>query len=98
MEKSELVAILRSLSKKSYYEILFFIKEKDEAHYSDVLEYVTKNKLVRSDATVTKALNTFTSLGLLRRRISQDRPIRTTYDLSKEGEEFIKHLTELQKL
>ena len=98
MEKSKFLEILRKLSKKGYYEILLFVKDRREAHYSEVLGYVTKNKLARSDATVTQALNALTTLGLFRRRISQERPIRTTYELTKEGEEFVRHLTDLQRL
>lgn len=56
------------------------------------------NKLVRSDATVTQALNAFAELGLVKRTASQNRPVRTTYEMTKKGKEFVRHLTELQNL
>lgn len=98
MEKSKFIDILGKLSKKGFYEILLFVSEKGQAHYSEVLVYSTKNNLARSDATITRALSTLTKMGILRRRVSEDTPIRTTYDLTKTGKELVKHLKEIQNL
>ena len=98
MEKNKLLEILRKLSKKGYYEILLLVSEKKQVHYSEILDYVNENKLARSDASVTGALKTLTNFGLLRRSVSQEAPVRTTYDLTKKGKEFVKHLTDLQDL
>ncbi len=89
---------MRKLSKKGFYEILLFIVEKGEAHYSEVLSYVMTNRIVASDTTVTAALNYFTESGLLKRRISQERPIRTTYSVSEKGKQLARHLLELERL
>ncbi len=98
MERTRLQEILRKLSKKGYYEILLFVSRKEAARYSGILEYMLSNKHVKSDATVTQALNAFTDLGLLRRRISQERPIRTSYELTEKGKEFVRRLVELESL
>lgn len=98
MEKSKLIEIFRKLSKKGYYEILLFVDEKRQVHYSEVLDYVNENRLARSDATVTGALKALTGLGLLQRSVSQEGPIRTTYALSKKGKEFTRHLIDLQNI
>ena len=98
MDKASLIEIMGKLSKKGYYDILLFISEKGPAHYSDILGYMLGNKIVRSDATVTQALNSFAKLNLVKRKISQERPIRTNYELTKKGKEFVRHLTELQSL
>lgn len=98
MEKSKFTNILGKLSKKGFYEILLFVGDKKQVHYSEVLAYATKSNLVRSDATVTRALSTFTGLGILRRKVSQDTPIRTTYELTKTGKDLVKHLREMQSL
>ena len=98
MEKNELLTILSGLAKKGFYEVLFFVSEERTTHYSDVLEYVRKNRLARSDATVTQALKFLSDHELLKRTVSQDRPIRTTYELTDRGKEFVDHITQLQDL
>ena len=90
--------LLKKLGKKGFYEILLFVEEKGQARYSEVLDYVVTNKIVASDATVTAALNYFTELGLLKRRTSQERPVRTNYSLSKKGKLLAKYLFELERL
>jgi len=96
VEKSKFADILGKLSKKGFYEILMFVSDKKQVHYSEVLAYATKSNLVRSDATVTRALITFTVLGLLRRNVSQNTPIRTTYDMTKTVNEFVNHLKDMK--
>ncbi len=98
MEKQELLTILSGLAKKGFYEILLYVSKEGTVHYSDVLQYVSKNKIVRSDATVTKGLNFLSDHGLVARKISQGRPIRTTYELTDKGKKFVSRLSELQVL
>ncbi|MDE2589885.1 MAG: winged helix-turn-helix transcriptional regulator [Patescibacteria group bacterium] len=98
VDRERLIEILRKLTKKGYYEILLFVSDKRQAHYSEVLDYVNEHGLARSDATVTGALRVLTAFGLLKRSVSQETPIRTTYEITKKGREFVRHLADLQNL
>jgi DNA-binding HxlR family transcriptional regulator len=100
VERTELLRILGALSKKGYFEILSYVGQQGikPVHYSSVLGYVMKNKVARSDATVTHALKFFTDYRLLKRIVSQDRPVRTTYELTRRGRELLRHLGELENL
>lgn len=70
--------------------MLLFVEETEGACYSDVLGHTMKNRIVASDASVSAALNYFTELGLLSRRVSQERPIRTTYSPAEKGKKILK--------
>ena len=87
---------LRKMSKKGFYETLNHIGENDNVHYNDVLRYSLEKRIVSSRASVTIILNGLTDLELLERKVSQTRPIRTTYKVSKKGKSVIRHLKELE--
>lgn len=74
------------------------LKDHPEMHYNDVLRYLLENRIISSRASVTIILNGLTDLGLLERNVSQDRPIRTTYKVSKKGNIVLKHMVELEVL
>jgi len=86
------------MSKKGFYDVLGYIKEHPEMHYNDVLRYLLENKIISSRASVTIILNGLTDLGVLERNVSQDRPIRTTYKVSRKGNTVLKHMKELEVL
>ncbi len=55
-------------------------------------------KIVDSRASVTIILNGLTNLGLLDRTVTDTRPIRTSYQVSKTGNHIIKSLKELESV
>ena len=86
------------MSKKGFYDTLNYIIEHEDVHYNDVLKHCLEKKIVGSRASVTIILNGLTGLDLLQREVSQSRPIRTTYKVSKKGKTVLKHLKELEVL
>ena len=86
------------MSKKGFYHVLNHINENEGVHYNDVLRYSMDKKIVGSRASITIILNTLTDLGLLERMVSQTRPLRTTYKISKKGKMVIKNLQDLESL
>lgn len=86
------------MSKKGFYNMLNYVGENENIHYNDVLRYCLEKEIVGSRASITIILNGLTDLELLERQVSQTRPIRTTYKVSKKGKIIIKHLKELENL
>ena len=86
------------MSKKGFFQVLNHIKEKGDVHYNDVRKYSLDKKIVDSRASVTIILNGLTDLGLLERIVSQSRPMRTIYRISKKGNLILRQLTELEKI
>jgi len=89
---------LRKISKKGFYDVLNHIIEHENVHYNDVLRLCLEKRIISSRASVTIILNGLTELGILEREVSQSRPIRTTYKVSKKGKTVLKHLKELEQL
>jgi len=86
------------MSKKGFYEILNHVIEHENIHYNDVLKHCLEKRIVDSRASITIILNGLTDLDILEREVSQTRPIRTTYKVSKKGKIVIKHLKDLEIL
>lgn len=86
------------MAKKGFYEILNYIAEKKTVHYNEVLRHAIDKKIVDSRASITIILNGLTNLGLLERKVTDERPIRTNYSVSKNGHQIIKNLKELEQL
>jgi DNA-binding HxlR family transcriptional regulator len=86
------------MSKKGFYEILNHVIEHENIHYNDVLKHCLEKRIVDSRASITIILNGLTELDLLEREVSQTRPIRTTYKVSKKGKTILKHLKDLEIL
>jgi len=84
------------MSKKGFYDVLSYVCEKKSVHYNEVLRYVLDRRIVDSRASVTIILNGLTKLGLLERTVTDTRPIRTKYQVSKTGHQIIKNLKELE--
>ncbi len=97
-QSKNFVVFLRSMSKKGFYEILNHVIEHENIHYNDVLKHCLEKRIVDSRASITIILNGLTELDLLEREVSQTRPIRTTYKVSKKGKVVIKHLKDLEIL
>ncbi len=96
--RQDFLVFLRKMSKKGFYEVLNYIHEKKSVHYNEVLRHVLDKKIVDSRASVTIILNGLTSLGLLERTVTDTRPIRTSYQVSKTGHHIIKNLKELESI
>lgn len=96
--RSEFLAFMKKMSKKGFYEVLEHVKENPDVHYNDVLRYAFDRKIIDSRASVTIILNGLTDIGLLERSVSDTRPIRTTYRLSKKGETVLKQISILESI
>jgi len=95
-DKNVFTILLRKMSKKGFYQTLLYISEKGEVHYNDILRYATSNKIVDSRSQVRTIVNTLTDFDLLDRTVSSQRPIRTTYKLSRKGQGILHHLKQME--
>lgn len=91
----EFIMFLRLMSKKGFYQILKMIESNTNMGYNEILKNAKKNKWVSGDASITIILNALTKLEFLDRRVSQ-KPIRTFYNLTKEGKRILKILESLE--
>ncbi|MDG6996948.1 MAG: winged helix-turn-helix transcriptional regulator [Nitrososphaerota archaeon] len=85
------------MSKKGFYPLLLYINERGQVGYNDTLKHALANKIVDSRSTVTVVLNTLTDMKIVDRTVSADRPIRTTYRLSKKGRNILPMLRQIQR-
>lgn len=95
-QRRDFLTFLKRMSKKGFLEVLEFVRDNEGVHYNDVLRHAFDKKIVDSRASVTIILNGLTDLGLLERSVTNTRPIRTTYKVSKKGHSIIKGLKELE--
>ncbi len=95
-DKHSIGRVLRVLATKGTYETLLHIRDNENIGYNSVSQYVMSNKIVKSRASVNTTITRLTDLGLLERTITQDRPIRTGYKVSKKGYNVIKHLNGIE--
>jgi len=86
------------MSRKGFYEVFDYILDHEGIHYNEVLKHCLEKKVLDGRASVTIILNGLTELGLLEREVSQSRPIRTTYKVSKKGKIVLKSLKDLEML
>lgn len=86
------------MSKKGFYEILNYVKEAKSVQYSQVLEHALDQKIVDSEASVTIILNGLTNLGMLEKTVSSNTPLRTHYNVGKNGNLILNHFKELETL
>jgi DNA-binding HxlR family transcriptional regulator len=86
------------MSKKGFYWTLQYIGDKGEVHYNEVLKHAHSDKIVRSRSQITVILNALTDLGLLKRNVSVNRPVRTTYTLSDKGKELTQLFKKIEEL
>lgn len=97
-QRKDFLAFLKRISKKGFLEVLEFVRDNEGVHYNDVLRHAFDKKVVDSRASVTIILNGLTDLGLLERSVTNTRPIRTTYKISKKGHSVIKGLKDLETI
>jgi hypothetical protein len=76
-----------------HFSILYYVR-----YTMTLANWHDSTFVVSIDVRQRKDSNAFFDIGLFRRQISQERPIRTTYELTKEGKELVRHLTDLQNL
>mgnify|MGYP003748213737 CR=1 FL=1 len=95
-QNQNLIVFFNIMSKKGFYKILLYVESHENIHYNEILKDAMKNNIVGSRASITIILNNLTDLGLLRRIVSQNRPIRTTYKVTNKGKIIIKNMKELQ--
>lgn len=96
-KKVDLLEFLKLIIKKGYYDVLLHVEKNPDIHYNDVLKWALEKKVVASRSALPPMLGDLTDLGLLDRTITDTRPIRTTYKVSKKGKDIIKSLDNLQK-
>jgi DNA-binding HxlR family transcriptional regulator len=90
--------VLRKLSRRGFYEILCKIEESDSMYYNDILRYAYEKKYVKTRASITSFVNILTDLQILERNfITDKRPIRTKYNLSKRGRAVLQQLKQMQR-
>ena len=97
LDKQNIGNILRILATKGTRETLQYIRNNEDVGYNSILQYVVSNKIVKSRASVNITITKLTDLGLLERKIIQDRPIRTGYKVSQKGHLVIKHLDGIEQ-
>lgn len=97
VSKSPFVTLLRDLSLKGVYPVLQFIDKHDDSHYSEIVQYALKEKLIESRSQVDVILRSLTELKLLQRSVRNERPVRTTYSLTKKGKAILHHLGQIEK-
>ncbi|MEP0825925.1 MAG: hypothetical protein HRF40_10600 [Nitrososphaera sp.] len=95
--KDRFNVFLRKMSKKGFYQVLQHIDKKGEVHFNDVLNHALSSKMVDSRSQVISIMNGLTDLGLLERKVSEKRPLRTTYTVSKKGHAVLHHFEQLEK-
>jgi DNA-binding HxlR family transcriptional regulator len=95
--KDKFNVFLRKMSKKGFYQVLQHIDEKGELHFNDVLNHALSTKMVNSRSQVISIMNGLTDLGLLERKVSEKRPLRTTYRVSKTGKAILNSFEQLEK-
>jgi len=96
--KCNIRKILRILATKGTIEIFLYINNNANIGYNSVLEYAICSEIVKSRASVNITMARLTDLGLLERTITQERPIRTGYKVSKKGCLVIQHLHKLEQI
>jgi DNA-binding HxlR family transcriptional regulator len=86
-EKKKLVEFMHNMSKKGFYDIFEYLMKHESMYYNEILKYAQDNKIVDSRASITTMLNWMVSFGLLERHeITDVRPMRTKYNVSKKGQ------------
>lgn len=95
-KRQEFLIFLRMMSKKGFYEILLYVKDKENVGYNQVLKHAIDKKIVDSRASITIILNGLTYLGLLERIVINDRPVRTNYKVTKTGNHVLKAFKDLE--
>ncbi len=84
---------MHNMSKKGFYDIFEYLMKHDGMYYNEILKYAQKNKIVDSRASITTMLNWMVSFGLLERHeITDVRPMRTRYNVSKKGQHALKDM------
>jgi len=97
MNNKHLAELLRTISRKGVLEVILYINENPHSSYTNIQNYIIKEKIVNSQASITIILNGLTRLGLVDREISNKRPIKTGYSLSSMGENVLLKLINLEK-
>lgn len=97
-QRQNFLTFLKRMSKKGFLEVLEFVRDNEGVHYNDVLRHAFDKNIVDSRASVTIILNGLTDLDLLERNVTNTRPIRTTYRVSKKGHSVIKGLKDLETI
>ena len=67
-------------------------------YYNDILRYAYANKYVKTRASITSLVNLLTNLGILERTaITDTRPMRTRYSLTKKGKTILQQLKQIEQ-
>ena len=96
-KKDDYLFILRRIAQKGFAEVLQYVNKKEVIHYNDILQYAVGENIIKSRSSVTIILNGLTEMGFLTRTVSNARPIRTTYSVSKKGQHVLKGIRAFEK-
>ena len=97
-KQTEFRNFLRKIAHKGFYEILLYIEAHPNSNYTKITKYVMDKKILKSGASITILVNTFTKNGILQRKVTDQRPIRVVYSITSDGHKVIKLLKNLEKL
>ena len=89
--------VLRILATKGTLETLLHISKNENIGYNSIMQHMLSNKIVTSRASVNTTITKLTDMGLLERTITQNRPIRTGYRVSKNGYSMMEHLARIER-
>jgi DNA-binding HxlR family transcriptional regulator len=95
-QRRSFLASMKKMSKKGFLEVLEYVRDNEGVHYNDVLRHAFDKKIVDSRASITIILNGLTDLDLLERTVTDTRPIRTTYKISRKGSLVVNKLKDLE--
>jgi len=84
---------VRALFELSNIEVLFYLHEKSEVRYSELL-----TKVVPSRSTLALTLRDLQADGLIERKVEATRPVQTRYRLTPKGRGVVEHLALIKKL
>ena len=90
--------LLRTMSRRGFFETLEFIAQNQPVNYSTIKEYDTKNRIVASRGSVTKIISCLGEIGAIKRTVIDSKPIRTLYAATEKGHRLLSKLQEIREI
>lgn len=85
------------MSKKGYVQTLLYLESKSPQYYNDILHYLEDEKIITSRASVAAVLNNLSEMRLLdRQELTNTRPMRTRYTISKKGKAILDYFRQIE--
>jgi DNA-binding HxlR family transcriptional regulator len=96
VKREEFLRLLRTMSKKGFYDVLNFVEEEGMVSYSDILKHCLSSKVVESRGTVPKIVDGLSDFGLIEKKVSPARPVRTSYSITQKGRDVLSNLKRIE--